>query len=75
MFDVIKIRIREVAESKGITTAYQLQKLTGVQATVAAKWYKNDLKSIGIESLNLLCKKLNCSPNDLLDYTPDKVSA
>lgn len=66
MYDVIKVRIREVAESKGIKTAYQLQKLTGVQATVAAKWYKNDLKLIGIESLDLLCKKLECTPNDLL---------
>ena len=66
MFNVIKIRIREVAVSKGITTAYQLQKLCNVQATVAAKWYKNDLKSIGIESLDLLCRKLECKPNDLL---------
>lgn len=66
MVEMIKIRIREVAESRGITTAYQLQKLTGVQATVAAKWYKNNLKMIGIESLDLLCKKLKCTPNDLL---------
>jgi len=67
MINVIKIRIREVAESRGITTAYQLQKLTGVQATVAAKWYKNDLKLIAIESIDLLCKKLDCTPNDLLE--------
>lgn len=66
MFDVIKIRIREVAESKGIETAYQLQKLCGVQATVAAKWYKNDLKSIAISSLELLCEKLQCNVSDLL---------
>lgn len=63
---MIKIKIREVAQSKGIKTAYQLQKLTGVQATVAAKWYKNDLKSIAIDSLDLLCRKLDCSPNELL---------
>lgn len=69
MLNVIKIRIREVAESKGIKTAYQLQKLTGVQATVAAKWFKNDLKLIGIESLDLLCRKLECEPNDLLELS------
>ena len=66
LMDVIKVRIREVAESKGISTAYQLQKLTGVHPSLAAKWYKNDLKMIGIESLDLLCKKLDCTPNDLL---------
>jgi len=63
---VIKVRIREVAESKGITTAYRLQQLTGVHATVAAKWFKNDLKAIGLNSLDLLCNKLKCTPNDLL---------
>ena len=68
MFGVIKVRIREVAETKGVKTAYQLQKLTGVQATVAAKWYKNDLKSIAFDSLDLLCNKLNCMPADLIAY-------
>ncbi len=66
---VIKIRIREVAESKGIKTAYQLQKLTGAQPSVASKWYSNDLKMIGIETLDLLCKKLDCTPNDLLEVS------
>jgi DNA-binding Xre family transcriptional regulator len=64
--DVIKVRIREVAQDRGITTAYQLQKLTGAQPSHAAKWYRNEIKSIGIETLNLLCRKLKCLPNDLL---------
>jgi DNA-binding Xre family transcriptional regulator len=64
--NVIKVRIREVAQGKGITTAYQLQKLCDVQPAVAAKWYKNDLKSIALETLDLLCKKLDCKVQDLL---------
>jgi DNA-binding Xre family transcriptional regulator len=66
LMNVVKVRIKEVAESRGITTAYQLQKLTGVHPSLAAKWFKNDLKMIGIDSIDLLCKKLNCTPNDLL---------
>lgn len=62
----MKVRIKEVAQEKGITTAYQLQKLTGAHPSLAAKWYKNDLKMIGLDSLELLCKKLECTPNDLL---------
>lgn len=66
LLNVIKVRIKEVAEERGVMTAYQLQKLTGVHPSLAAKWYKNDMKMIGIESLDLLCRKLNCTPNDLL---------
>jgi len=68
---MITIAIREMAEKRGITTAYQLQKATSVQPTVAAKWFKNDLKMIGIESLDRLCVALKCKPNDLLKYEPD----
>lgn len=64
--DVIKVRIREVAQEKGVMTAYQLQKLTGAQPSLAAKWYSNDIKMIAIETLDLLCNKLKCTPNDLL---------
>lgn len=70
--NVIIVRIKEEALKRGITTAYQLQKLTGAQPSLAAKWYRNDLKSIGIETLNTLCNALNCEPNDLLKFTPDE---
>lgn len=68
--NVVIVRIKEVAQGKGIKTAYQLQKLTGAQPSLAAKWYRNDLKSIGIDTLNTLCDALKCTPNDLLEYTP-----
>jgi DNA-binding Xre family transcriptional regulator len=63
---MINVRIREFAESRGIMKAYQLQKLTGAQPSQAAKWWRNDLKSISIDTLDLLCRKLDCTPNDLL---------
>lgn len=69
---VITVKIKEIAVQKGITTAYQLQKATGSQPSMAAKWYRNDLKGITFDSLNLLCKTLGCTPNDLLEYQPDK---
>lgn len=61
-----------MAQERGITTAYQLQKLTGVQTTVAYKWYKNDMKMIAIETIDLLCKKLKCKPADLFSFEGDK---
>lgn len=69
---MIEIKIKEVAKSKGITTAYQLQKAADVSPSMAAKWFDNDLKSIGISTLDLLCKVFECGVNDLLVYTDDK---
>ena len=68
---MITVTIREQVEKRGITTAYQLQKATGAQPTVAARWFRNDLKMIGIDSLDRLCAVLRCKPNELLRYEPD----
>lgn len=68
---MITVTIKEQAEKRGITTAYQLQKAAGVQPTVAARWFRNDLKMIGMDSLDRLCTILKCKPNDLLRYEPD----
>lgn len=70
--NVVTVKIKEMAQKRGMMTAYQLQKATGAQPNLAAKWYRNDLKSIGIETLNLLCNVLKCKPSDLLEFEPDK---
>ncbi|MBA2750522.1 MAG: helix-turn-helix domain-containing protein [Tatlockia sp.] len=75
LFGMIKVSIKEIAIKNGIKTAYQLQKLMNLQPSMAAKWFKNDLKMIGIESLNSLCEALDCEPSDILKYTPSKGKA
>jgi DNA-binding Xre family transcriptional regulator len=72
---MIKPNIRQIAEKNGVTTAYQLQKKLGIQPSLAAKWYRNDLKMIGFESLNSLCSAFNCTPNDILAYVAGTESA
>lgn len=72
MRQMVTVRIREMAEKRGITTAYQLQKALNVAPSLAAKWWSNDMKMIGIDTLDLLCRGLRCKPNDLLTYTPDE---
>jgi DNA-binding Xre family transcriptional regulator len=66
---MIKVNIKDIATKKGIKTAYQLQKLMNLQPSVAYKWFSDDLKMIGIESLNSLCEALDCLPSDLLVYS------
>lgn len=68
MCSMITVSIREMAEKRGITTAYQLQKLLNVSPSLAAKWWRNDMKMIGIDTLDSLCRMLKCKPNDILRY-------
>lgn len=56
----IHIKIREVCESNGITTAYQLQKAASLAPATAARLFSNEISQITIESLEKLCGALEC---------------
>lgn len=62
----ITVRIREVCEAKGITTAYQLQKAAGIGSTTAARLYSNKITQIGFKTLGKVCAALNCDAAKLL---------
>ncbi len=68
---MISKHIREVAEKRGMTTAYQLRVALEVSPTAAAKFWKGDFEMIGLVTLDKLCRVLRCKPADLLKYEPD----
>jgi DNA-binding Xre family transcriptional regulator len=68
----LKINIREIAKSKGIKKAYQLQKKADLSPSNAAKLFNNDIVQISIETLGKLCEALECKPNDLFVVTTTK---
>jgi DNA-binding Xre family transcriptional regulator len=72
MASMITVSIREMAERRGITTAYQLQKAMDVPPSLAAKWWSNEMKMIGIDTLDRLCKVLKCKPNDILRFSTEE---
>jgi DNA-binding Xre family transcriptional regulator len=72
MANMITVAIRESAEKRGLTTAYQLMKLLDVSPSLAAKYWRNDMTMIGIDTLDRLCKALKCRPNDILRFAPDE---
>lgn len=65
---VIRSKIKEIAESKGITNAYQLGVLIGVTPNVSARLWKDDFSQIGKVTLDKLCSGLNCNVGDLLIF-------
>lgn len=72
MQNMVTTRIREAAESRGITTAYQLQKSTGLPPSMAARLFKDEVDMIALRTIDTLCVALECSPGDLFVQTGAK---
>lgn len=68
---MIRVRIKEVAQTFGINNAYQLQNFTGFYPDKSANLWKGEWKRSDLETLNTLCNLFKCTPNDLLEFTPD----
>ncbi len=68
---VIRSKIKEIAESKGISNAHQLGILIGVTPNVSARLWKDDFAQIGKVTLDKLCFALNCNIGDLLVYVSE----
>lgn len=67
---MINVKIREVAEARGIKTAYQLQKALNVAPSVAAKLWKAEFSQVSLDTLDKLCTVLKCQPNKILSHRP-----
>jgi DNA-binding Xre family transcriptional regulator len=64
----MKTKINELSKAAGITTAYQLQKKTGLSPSQAARLYKDEVEAISISVLEKLCDALQASPNEIFGY-------
>ncbi len=67
---MIKIKLSEIMGRKRIRPV-DLAKTTGLSKTTIHKLYYEKNSNIGVETLNKLCKELDCSISDLLEYIPD----
>lgn len=68
---MIKTRIQELAEKKGITTAYQLQKAAALSPSMASRLYKDEVEMIALRTIESLCVAFDCEPKDLFVYKAD----
>jgi DNA-binding Xre family transcriptional regulator len=71
----LRIRIREVALSRGIKTAYKLQIKAKIAPSSAARLFRNNVTQMSISTLEKLCLALSCSPGDLIVRSDGKVKS
>jgi DNA-binding Xre family transcriptional regulator len=69
---MVELRIREAAEARGITNAYQLQKKMNVPPGTAARLWRGEMKMIGLDTIDALCEAIGCEPADLIVRVQEK---
>ena len=50
---------------------YELEKLSGVSRSTLTRLYYNRANAINFSTIENLCKALDCSTNEILEYIPD----
>ena len=68
---MIRFKVYEMMARRGIKTRKQLAEFASIHQTHIGKIVDGRVKRIDVETLNGLCRALQCQPNDLLEYIPD----
>lgn len=68
---MVRIKIREIAEKKGINNPFQLMKVTGLNYAQCHLYWNSQPKQIGVEALNRLCMALGVTPGEIFEFESD----
>lgn len=69
---MLRLSLDRIFKVKGITKTNQYLIHLGNSEGYASQLVNGRSVSIRFDKLELLCKSLNCTPNDLFDYTDDE---
>jgi len=68
---MIRFNLHVVMAQKGRITQRKLSELSGVSVSAINRIYNETAERIDRNTLDALCKALNCQVQDLLEYVPD----
>ncbi len=67
---MLRIRVKELLEKNG-RTKYWLYKQLGMSYQNFSRKINNETKSIRYENIETMCLLLDCTPNDLFEFTEE----
>ena len=67
---MIEVTLKKAAKKAGITSSYQLQRATGFDVSMAARLWREEWIRVDLNTLDMLCESLGCTPNDILRFRP-----
>ena len=74
MNEVIRINLDRIMFERNNMKIPQLQELTGLNKNTLYSLYKNDVKRFDADTLEKICKALNCKIADLLEIIEEDES-
>jgi len=66
---MVELKVRELAEGKGITNPLTLSQVSGLAYATCHKMWNEQPVAIGLDTIDRLCEALDCKPGDLLVRT------
>ena len=67
----VRLKIREIAEKRGLTNPLMLSKKSGVPYAACHAIWNDQQKQIGLETINKFCIALRVKPGQLFEYERD----
>lgn len=64
--------IAEMCRLRGYASPYEVLLNCGMSRTTAGRLLRNPTRSLSLKFVEKLCVQLQCTPNDLLRYKPDR---
>lgn len=71
---MLHFRLRYLLETKGITQPYNYLIRLGFTPNVSTRLLNSKMGQLKLSQIQLLCKELHCTPNDLLEFVPSHES-
>jgi DNA-binding Xre family transcriptional regulator len=69
---MINLRIKALLTSKGIAEPFAWLVKKGISRYSAHRLLKGNYDRIRLKHINIICRSAYCTPNDLLEWTPDE---
>jgi putative transcriptional regulator len=72
---MLKNKVFEMMVKRGYRTRREVAEILGMTEGNFGRIVNGDIKAIRLDTMDALCKLLNCQPGDLFEYSPDDKAA
>jgi len=69
---MLKYNLQKMYTARGITNRIGFLQKCGFSQGVVYRLTNNQFRQLTLKQLEIFCLNLNCTPNDLLEWTPEK---
>ena len=69
---MLNFDLKPIFKLRAVENPYSFLVKAGVSPQAATKIINNQMHVLRLDHIEIICDKLNCTPNDLLNWTPNK---